>query len=154
MPALWRRFTYAAVGSVLALSAVGQKPPSPPVQKPPASAVAKPPAAQVPAAQQPPHRVVFVEPVRVFDPFFDYPYPYTYAPEYMSENFGYVKIKTDKEDASVFVDGGFADPIKKAKKFALRPGTHDIELRDSDGRTIFRQRVAVLVGKTTELHAG
>jgi hypothetical protein len=52
------------------------------------------------------------------------------------------------------VDGGFADRVEKAKKFALRPGTHDIELRDSDGRTLFQERVAVLVGRTTELHVG
>lgn len=72
----------------------------------------------------------------------------------MAENFGYVKIKSDRKDASVFVDGGFADKIEKAKRFALRPGTHDIELLDSDGRTLFRERVAVIVGKTTELHVG
>ena len=42
----------------------------------------------------------------------------------------------------------------KAKKFALRPGNHSIELRDSDGRTLYKEQVAVIVGKTTELHAG
>jgi hypothetical protein len=41
---------------------------------------------------------VIVEPIRVFDPSFDYPYPYAYAPDYMAENFGYVKIKTDRKD--------------------------------------------------------
>ena len=40
----------------------------------------------------------------------------------------------------------------KAKKFALRPGNYDIELRDSDARTFFQERVAVMVGKTTKLH--
>jgi hypothetical protein len=39
----------------------------------------------------------------------------------MAANFGYVKIKTDRKDASVYVDGGFADKVEKAKKFALRP---------------------------------
>lgn len=113
------------------------------------------PSAPMPSAPtQPRHRVVVVEPVRVFDPFFDYPYPYAYAPEYMAENFGYIKLDTKNKDASVFVDGGFADKVEKAKKFALRPGNHTIELRDSDGRQIFSQRVAVLVGKTTTLHAG
>jgi len=106
-------------------------------------------------AQQPAHhQVVVVEPVRVFDPFYTYPYPYAYPPDYMSENFGYIKIKTDRKDASVFVDGGFADKVEKAKKFALRPGNHDIELRDFDGRTLYKERVAVIVGKTTELRAG
>jgi hypothetical protein len=89
-----------------------------------------------------------------FDPFFTYPYPYAYPPDYMAANFGYVKIKTDRKDASVYFDGGFADKVEKAKKFAVRPGNHDIELRDSDGRTLYQERVAVFVGKTTELHAG
>lgn len=112
-------------------------------------------SAQAPsAASQPRQRVVIVEPIRVFDPFFDYPYPYAYAPDYMAENFGYVKLDTKMKDASVYVDGGFADKVEKAKKFALRPGTHNIELRDSDGRPIFKERVAVLVGKTTTLHVG
>src|SRR5438876_8789091 len=49
--------------------------------------------------------------------------------------------------ASVYIDGGFADKVEKAKKFALRPGNHDIELRDSDGRTLYREKVAVTIGK-------
>jgi hypothetical protein len=106
--------------------------------------------AQQPAQQ----RVLVVEPIRVFDPFLAYPYPYAYPPDYMAANFGYVKIKTDHKDASVYVDGGFADKIEKAKKFALRPGNHEIELRDSDGRTLYKQQIAVLVGNTTELHVG
>ena len=72
----------------------------------------------------------------------------------MAENFGYLKIKADRKDASVYVDGGFADKVEKARKFALRPGNHEIELRDSDGRTLYKEQVAVIVGKTTELHAG
>ena len=121
----------------------------------PAASAQKPrpmPAQPPPPTQQ---RVVIVEPVNpFFDPFFGYPYPYAYPPDYMAANFGYVKIKTDLKDASVYVDGGYADRIGKAKKFALRPGTHSIELRDSDGRTLYKQEVAVIVGKTTELHAG
>ncbi len=114
--------------------------------------------APTPAPQTSPQpRVVVVEPVRVFDPFFAYPYPYAYPPDYMAQNFGYVKIKADNKDAksdAVYIDGGFADKLAKAKKFALRPGNHNIELRDSDGRTMFRQRVAVTLGKTTELKVG
>jgi hypothetical protein len=125
-------------------AASAQKPKPMPAQPPPA------PMAQQPGQQQ----VVVVEPIRVFDPFFAYPYPYAYPPDYMASNFGYVKIKTDRKDASVYVDGGFADKVEKAKKFALRPGNHNIELRDSDGRTLYKEQVAVLVGKTTELHAG
>ncbi len=107
-----------------------------------------PPAAQ---PQQPSPQVVVVEPVRVYDPFFDYPYPYTYDTDYMNNNFGYVKLDTKLKDASVYVDGGFANKIDKAKKFALRPGNHDIEVKDNDGRSVFKERIAVLVGKTTTL---
>jgi hypothetical protein len=126
-------------------AASAQKPKTMPTQPPPTA-----PMAQQPAQQQ----VVVVEPIRVFDPFFTYPYPYAYPPDYMAANFGFVKIKTDRKDASVYVDGGFADKIGKAKKYALRPGNHSIELRDSDGRTLYKEQVAVTVGKTTELHAG
>ena len=126
-------------------AASAQKPKPMPTQPPPPAQMAQPPAQQ---------QVVVVEPVRVFDPFFAYPYPYAYPPDYMAANFGYVKIKTDHKNASVFVDGGFADKIGKAKKYALRPGTHEIELRDSDGRTVYKEQVAVIVGKTTQLHAG
>ena len=99
--------------------------------------------------------VVFVHPVPVYDPFFyyGYGYPYGYGPRYVPENVGYVKIDTHhhNKDAAVYVDGGYAAPAEKAKKFALRAGTHDIELRDSDNRTIFQERVAVLIGKTTKV---
>ena len=72
-------------------------------------------SAQGPAHQQ--HsRVIVVEPIRVFDPFLDYPYPYTYPPDYLAENFGYVKIKTDRKDASVYVDGGFADQDRESEE--------------------------------------
>jgi hypothetical protein len=65
-----------------------------------------------------------------------------------------VKFKTDLKDASVYVDGGFADKIAKVKKFALRPGDHEIEVRDTEGVSIFKQHIAVLIGKTTELRVG
>ncbi len=65
-----------------------------------------------------------------------------------------MKIGTKLKDASVYVDGGFANKIDKAKKFALRPGNHEVEVRDTDGRKIFQEKVAVLVGKTTELKVG
>lgn len=153
-------------GILLALTTTlpAQKPPKATAQAPMAPAPPAAPAPAPPAAAQPPataaqqpapnvrQRVIIDEPIRVFDPYFDYPYPYAYPPDYMSQNFGYVKLDTHVKDASVFVDGGFADKVNKAKKFALRPGTHNIELRDSDGREIFHERIAVLVGKTTTLH--
>jgi len=99
------------------------------------------------SAQQ--HRVVVIQRVPVFDPFFPYPYPYPSG--YVARNYGYVKLKTHGRDASVYVDGGFAVRTRKNKEFALRPGNHDIELRDDDGRTLFNERVAVMVGQTTKV---
>src|SRR5215469_406763 len=130
MRAFWKTLTSVILGALLlssAPAASAQKP-----QPPPAKTQSAPPAMAPQQTAPPPGRRVVVEPIRVFDPFFDYPYPYAYPPDYMATNFGYVKIKTDLKDALVYVDGGFADRIEKAKKFALRPGTHDIELRDSD----------------------
>jgi len=151
MRAFCKTLTALILGGLLLSSA-----PLASAQKP-AARPAVPMPAQPPAAapQQPTQpQVVVVEPIRVFDPYFAYPYPYAYPLDYMAANFGYVKIKTDHKDASVYVDGGFADKVEKAKKFALRPGNHEIELRDSDGRTLYKEQVAVIVGKTTELHAG
>src|SRR5215471_21253 len=152
MRAFWKTLTSVILGALLlssAPAASAQKP-----QPPPAKTQSAPPAMAPQQTAPPPGRIVIVEPIRVFDPFFDYPYPYAYPPDYMATNFGYVKIKTDLKAALVYVDGGFADRVEKAKKFALRPGTHDIELRDSDGRILFQERVAVIVGKTTELRVG
>jgi hypothetical protein len=93
-------------------------------------------------------RPVFVEP----DPFFAYPYPYPYP--YVAANYGEVKIDTHRKGLAVYIDGGYAGTTPKAKKFALQPGTHEISLRNSDGQTIYRERVAVLIGHTTKLRVG
>jgi hypothetical protein len=124
-----------------------QNPAPAPMQKP----SAQPSSAAVAGQAQPHRRIIVVEPIRVFDPFYDYPYPYAYEPDYMAQNFGYVKLKTDRKDGAVYVDGGYADKIEKAKKFALRPGNHDIEVRNSDNQIVFRKKVQVILGKTTEL---
>ena len=50
--------------------------------------------------------------------------------------------------SSEYVDGGYADRVENSKKLALRPGNHDIELRNPEGQTLFQQRVAVIVGET------
>jgi hypothetical protein len=84
-------------------------------------------------------------------PFYPYGY-YPYPAPYMAANFGEVKIDTHQKDAEVYIDGGYAAKIKETKKFALRPGNHEIELRDSDGRALYQERVAVTVGQTTKLH--
>lgn len=70
--------------------------------------------------------------------------PYAFA--------GTVKIKTKFKDNQVFVDGGYAGLTGKLKKFALRPGNHTIEVRDSDGRIVYQERVQVIAGRTVEIH--
>lgn len=84
-------------------------------------------------------------------------YPGWYGPGWGPRYFPYaaagqVKIVTQMKDARVYVDGGYAGPAHKLKKFALRPGNHTIELRDSDGRTLYQERVQVIVGRTVEIH--
>jgi PEGA domain len=105
-------------------------------------------APQTASAQR---RVVIIQRVPVFDPFFTFGYPYAYPPGYVARNYGYIKVKTNGREAAVYVDGGYAVKTHKTKEFALRPGTHNIELRDSDGRTFFQERVAVMVGQTTKI---
>jgi hypothetical protein len=66
---------------------------------------------------------------------------------------GKVKIDTKMKDAAVYVDGGYAGTVRELKTFPLRPGNHNIELRDPSGQTIFQERIDVLAGKTTKLAA-
>ncbi len=100
-----------------------------------------------PTAEAQRGRIVIVRPA----PFWGWgpsPYWYPYGPyygfpsDYISANYGYVKIDAHHrdKDASVFVDDGYASKVK-----------NNIELRDSDGRTIFQERVAVMVGRTTKV---
>ncbi len=97
------------------------------------------------------HRIVVIQQVPVIDPFFFEPYGFYYPPYYVDEYYGYIKIDPHHQRAALYVDGGYADQLHKTKKFALRPGTHKIELRDPDGRKVFQERVAVIVGKTTKV---
>jgi len=77
-------------------------------------------------------------------------YPYAY-PGYYAPAYGEVKIETHRKDLAVYIDGGYAAEIKKDRKFTLKPGNHQIELRDSGGQTVYQEQVAVTVGKTTKL---
>ena len=78
---------------------------------------------------------------------------YPAYPLYAVHNTGQVKIDTDMKDASLYIDGGFVGPVRKFKKVELRPGNHDIELRDASGGRLFDRRVQVIVGKSVELRA-
>ena len=101
----------------------------------------------VSAGQLRPH-VFVVEPFYPYYPWGYYPYAY---PGYYAPAFGEVKIRTHRKDLAVYIDGGYAAEIKKDKKSTLKPGNHQIELRDSNGQTVYQQQVAVTIGKTTKL---
>jgi len=73
-------------------------------------------------------------------------------PGYYGRPAGDVKLVTKVKGDSIFVDGGYAGLTGQLKKFPLRPGTHTIAVKDQDGREIFRQRVEVLLGKTTKVY--
>ena len=95
---------------------------------------------------------VVVGPGPYFGPFYPYYGYYPYPGYYMAANYGEVKLQTHHmKDDQVFIDGGYAARIRDASKFALRPGEHNIELRNSDGQTIYQERVAVTIGHTTKL---
>jgi hypothetical protein len=91
--------------------------------------------------------------VPTYDPFFDPFYdPYYYRSyRYAPPTTGDVKLKTDMKNAAVYVDGGFAGTVHESKRFSLAPGTHTIELRDSEGQLISRQTVNVMLGRTTTI---
>jgi PEGA domain len=78
--------------------------------------------------------------------------PWGWGPGYYVPNAGKVKIVTPDKNASVYIDGGYAGPVAKLKKFSLRPGNHEIALRDPSGHTFYQERVQVIPGKTIEIH--
>ena len=80
------------------------------------------------------------------------PYGY-YGEGYGASYPGQVKIITQNKNAQVYVDGGYAGTADKLKKFKLSPGQHDIELRDSNGKTLHAEVVTVIPGKTVDFDA-
>jgi hypothetical protein len=66
---------------------------------------------------------------------------------------GELKINTNDKDARVYVDGGYLGIARKLKKFDLRPGNHEVELRDARGKVLFGEKVAIVPGRTTEFDA-
>ena len=55
------------------------------------------------------------------------------------------------KESKLFSNGGYAGTTAKLKEFSLRPGNHIIEVRDSAGDMLYRNRVQVLLGKTTKI---
>ena len=87
-----------------------------------------------------------------YGPYPYYPgYAYGYYPYGPAANIGDVKIDTKIKNGSIYVDGGYAGVTGKLKKFSLTAGNHDIELRDSAGNSVFKERVDVVPGRTVEI---
>lgn len=79
--------------------------------------------------------------------------PGWYGPRYYyGPRAGEVKIDTKIKGNSIYVDGGFAGVTGKLKKFPLRPGNHNIEVRDRSGHAFYQERVHVIPGKTIKIH--
>ena len=64
---------------------------------------------------------------------------------------GELKIKAPMPGASIYVDGGFVGVTDKVKNIPLPAGTHEVQLRDPDGRTFYQESVAIIAGKTTQI---
>jgi len=75
-------------------------------------------------------------------------YPYGYGSVTRT---GSVKIVNMRKDALVYVDGAYAGTVAKLKKFPLKPGDHNIELRDPSGHAFRQERIHVIAGKTLEI---
>lgn len=81
-----------------------------------------------------------------YGPYWGGPYGYARGPVT-----GGVKFETKMKDASVYVDGGYAGTVGKLKTFQLKPGSHDVELRDHEGHSLYQERIEVIAGKTLKL---
>jgi hypothetical protein len=79
------------------------------------------------------------------------PYWGPYGGYYAHPNSGEVKLDTKVKDAQVFINGAFAGTTHQNKSMYLRPGSYNIEIRES-GHTQYAERVYVVAGKTLHLH--
>jgi hypothetical protein len=99
----------------------------------------------------------YARPVRVFvGPGYGWGYSYWGAYPYPYGYYGYapatgaVKFDTKVKDAEVYINGAYAGTVGKLKTMNLRPGSYDIEVRQS-GQTAFDKKVYVAAGKTLHL---
>ena len=77
--------------------------------------------------------------------------PYGYYGYVGGPAMGSVKIDTKMKDASVYVDGGYVGTVGQLKTFRLKPGAHDVEVRDHSGNSFYRGQVDVIAGKTVKI---
>jgi PEGA domain len=85
-----------------------------------------------------------------WDPFFYSPY---YAGGFAwGPNMGEVKLRTDRKDAEVFLDGAYAGTAAERKSMWLDPGVYSLEVR-APGKAAYTKRIYVLSGKSLRIHA-
>jgi hypothetical protein len=107
-----------------------------------------------PVASARPPRIIFrggfVYPYPVWvTPYWGPSYIYTY-PAPVSYT-GDLKIKAPMPGASIYIDGGFVGVTDKVKNIPLPAGTHEVQLRDPDGRIFYRETVEIIAGRTTQI---
>jgi hypothetical protein len=85
-----------------------------------------------------------------YRPFYPWPGNVVVVPAQLT---GELKIDTKSKTAVVYVDGGYLGVVRKLKTFDLRPGDHEIELRDAAGVVLLHQIVAIVPGGTTRINA-
>jgi hypothetical protein len=74
--------------------------------------------------------------------------PYGYVPGPVA---GKVKFDTKVKNARVYVDGAYAGTVSQLGTFPLKAGTHDVELRDAGGQSMYDEHIDVIAGKTIKI---
>lgn len=74
--------------------------------------------------------------------------PYGFVPGNAA---GKVKFETKMKDAQVYVDGGLAGTVKQLGTFPLKSGAHDLEVRGTNGQTLYQEHIDVVSGKTMKI---
>ena len=74
---------------------------------------------------------------------YTYPVPVAYT--------GKLKITAPTPGASIYVDGAFVGLTDKVKNIPLPAGTHEVQLRDPEGRTLYQESVEIIGGRTTQI---
>ena len=74
--------------------------------------------------------------------------PYGFVPGAVA---GKVKFDTKVKNAQVYVDGAYAGTASQLGTFPLKAGTHDIELRDATGQSLYSQQIDVIAGRTLKI---
>ncbi len=94
-----------------------------------------------------PYGYGYADPFYAYDPFFASSYRFAARPV---ENTGKLEIEHAPDDATVYINGGYAGTIDDEDTFHLRPGSYDVEVRQRD-RILFHQGVYVSRGNTMHI---